>query len=215
MITFPSDVLDLLDEGRTVVRGLIRFDFGTGSYGFIKSVQPMTYGGLEYKPGGAITVSDFSEETGLTAQPFTVTLAASPDDGLTPAVLQTIEAEDYRDRPVTIYDAHFHPDTNALLMVQTMKRGYVDTIDHLDSAKNGGYMIVANCETRALDYTRTNGRKRNQSDQNRRAPGDGIFQHASTRGRELVYWGQENPNATPASIVTSLLRNGRNARGLS
>jgi len=194
MITYPSDVLALLDEGRTVIRGLIRFDFGTGSYGFIKAVQPMTFGGLDYLPGGLLTVSDFSEETGLQAQQFTITLAASPDDGLTPDVLQAIEAEDYRDRPVTIYDAHFHPDTNALLIVQTMKRGYVDTIDHIDSAKNGGYMLVANCETRALDYTRMNGRKRNTVDQQRRSATDGFFDHASTRGRELVYWGQENPN---------------------
>jgi hypothetical protein len=193
MITLPSDVLTLLDEGRIAIRGLIRFDFGTGSYGFIKSVQPMTYGGLEYKPGGYLTVSDFSEETGLQAQQFTITLPASPDDGLTPAVLQTIEAEDYRDRPVTVYDAFFHPDTNALLTVQTMKRGYVDTIDHIDNAKSGGYMLVANCETRALDYTRINGRKRNHVDQQRRSATDKFLEHASTRGRELVYWGQDDP----------------------
>lgn len=204
MITYPSDVLTLLDEGRTVIRGLIRFDFGTGSYGFIKAVQPMTYGGLEYKPGGYLNVSDLTEETGLQAQQFTITLPASPDDGLTPAVLQTIEAEDYRDRPVTIYDAHFHPDTNALLMVQIMKRGYVDTIDHVDSAKSGGYMLVANCETRALDYTRMNGRKRNDVDQQRRSATDKFFQHASTRGREQIFWGRENP--TNPSIYSQAAR---------
>lgn len=43
MITLPSDVLDLLDAGRIAIRGLIRFDFGTGAYGFIRSLQPPTW----------------------------------------------------------------------------------------------------------------------------------------------------------------------------
>lgn len=192
MINLPSSVLDLLDEGRISVRGLIRFDFGTGSYGFIKSMQPFEYNGLLYKPGGIITISDLSNTTGLSAQQFTVTLAASPDYDLTPEVLQTIENEDYRDRPVTVYDAYFHPDTNELLYVQAMKRGYVDLIDHLDDSDTG-YTIVAACESRGLDYTRTNGRKRTNVDQRRRAPNDGFFQHAAMRGRETIYWGQLKP----------------------
>lgn len=194
MISLPDEVLTLLDSGRIAIRGLIRFDLGSGSYGFIKSIQPFEYNGLTYKPGSVIAVSDFSSATGLAAQQFTVTLAASLIDGLTPEVLQTIENEDYRDRPVTIYDAYFHPDTGALLFVQAMKRGYIDTIDHIDT-QTAGYSIVANCESRAIDYTRTNGRKRSDLDQQRRAPGDGWFQHAALRGRETIYWGQENVSA--------------------
>lgn len=194
MISLPDEVLTLLDSGRIAIRGLIRFDLGSGSYGFIKSIQPFEYNGLTHKPGSVIAVSDFSSATGLAAQQFTVTLAASLIDGLTPEVLQTIENEDYRDRPVTIYDAYFHPDTGALLFVQAMKRGYIDTIDHIDT-QTAGYSIVANCESRAIDYTRTNGRKRSDLDQQRRAPGDGWFQHAALRGRETIYWGQENVSA--------------------
>lgn len=194
MISFPSDVLDLLDEGRISIRGMIKFAFGTGTYGFIRSIAPMTYSGLTYKPGGLISVSDLSSATGLVANAFAITLSASPNDDLTPAVLQTIEAEDYRDRPVTIYDAYFHPDTGALLHVQTMKRGYVDTIDHIDTIESG-YTIVANCESRAIDYTRTNGRKRSDVDQRRRSSTDKWFQQSSLRGRETIYWGQETNNS--------------------
>lgn len=189
MIAFDDDVLDLLDAGRTNVRGLIRFDFGTGTYGFIKAMAPFTYSGVTYQPGGIIQVSDLSGASGLSAQQFTITLAASPDDGLTPEVLRTIEAEDYRDRPVTISDAHFHPDTGALVAVQVLRRGYVDVIDHEDDP-NAGYALVANCETRALDYTRMNGRKRSDTDQQRRASGDRWFEFASRRGREEVFWGR-------------------------
>ena len=41
MITLPSDVLALLDAGRISIRGLIRFDFGAGQYGFIRSREPL------------------------------------------------------------------------------------------------------------------------------------------------------------------------------
>ncbi len=190
MINLPPSVLDLLDAGRTKVRGLIRFDFGGGIFGFIKSLEPFSYAGVTYQPGGIIQVSDLSGGTGLSAQQFTITLAASPDDGLTPEILQTIEQEDYRDRPVTILDAHFHPDTGVLLVVQPMRRGYVDVIDHEDNAEYG-YRLIAQCETRALDYTRMNGRKRSDTDQQRRAPGDRWFEHASRRGREEVFWGRK------------------------
>ncbi len=193
MIDLPSEVLDLLDEGRINIRGLMRFDFGSGSYGFIKALAPFEYNGLNYVPGVALSVSDLAFATGLAAQQFTITLSASPDDGLTPEILQTIEAEDYRDYPVRIMDAMFHPDTGALLFVQTMMRGYVDNIEHVDT-QEAGYTLVMNCESRALDYTRTNGRKRTNLDQQRRAPGDRFFEHASTRGREKIYWGQADPS---------------------
>ena len=207
MIILPSDVLALLEAGRTVVRGLIRFEFGTGTYGFIKALTPLTYAGFTYQPGGVISVSDLAASTGRTAQQFTIKLAASPDDGLTPEVLQTIEAEDYRDRPVFIYDAHFHPDTGALVHVQTMRRGYVDTIDHEDDPQGDGYTLVAQCETRALDYTRTNARKRSDADQGRRLAGDMFFEHAAKRGREEIHWGRERAvNYTPPAYA---MQNGK------
>lgn len=199
MITLPSDVLALLDAGRIAVRGLIRFNFGTGTYGFIRARQSLAYGGLTYVPGGLIAVSDLPGVVGSTAQQFTVTLAASPDDGLTPEVLRTIEAEDYRDRPVTIYDAYFHPDTGALLHVQAMKRGEVDTIDHIEDPETG-YTLIANCESRALDYTRTNGRRRTVADQARRSAGDLFFEHSSMRGREDVYWGRNRAGTAPVQV---------------
>lgn len=196
MISLPSTVLDLLDEGRISIRGLIRFEFGTGTYGFIKANAPLVYGGLTYQPGGLITVSDLNSETGLIAKQFSVSLASSPDDGLTPEVLQNIESEDYRDRPVKVYDAYFHPDTNEHLFTQILMKGYVDTIEHLEST-NTGYTIVANCETRALDYSRLNGRFRSDADQRRRSATDGFFVNAALRGREKIYWGSADPNTGP------------------
>lgn len=202
MIVLPPDVLALHDAGRIAVRGMMRFDLGSGSYGFIYAMQPFTYAGVTYVPGGLIKVSDLTGTLGRTAQAFTVTLAASADTELTPAVLQTIEAEDYRDRPVTIYDAYFHPDTGVLLHVQALKRGYVDTIDHV-ADPSGGYTLTATCETRALDYTRRNARRRTTVDQARRAPGDKFFEHCAMRGREEIFWGRERAVAPPPTVSGS------------
>lgn len=193
MDVIDPDVLDLLDEGRISVRGLIKFELGGGTYGFVKSNTPFTWSGLTYQPGGIIRVSDLPAGTGIAARQFTVSLAASPDDGLTPEVIQTIEDEDYRDRPVTLYDAYFHPDTDALISVRALRRGYIDVIVHEDG--EDGYVATAMCETRAIDYTRTNGRKRTVADQSRRAPGDLFYQHAAKRGREEVFWGRAKTNS--------------------
>lgn len=207
MINFPPSVMQLFDEGRTKIAGIIRFDFGTGTYGFINSDQPFTNGGVVYEPGGILEVSDFASNTGLYAQEFQITLAASEDDDLTPAVLRTIEAEDYRDRPVTISDVHFHPDTGELLHIQPLRRGYVDLIDHDDNPVKDGYRLIAACETRALDYTRSNARKRNTVDQQRRSSGDKFLEHASKRGREEVFWGRLRQGANAInSTVGNLIR---------
>jgi len=210
---FSTEVRKLLAKGETAVRGMIRFDFGTGTYGFIKAASPFEYGGLTYQPGGIIRVSNLTERVGGEAEQFTLTLAAAPDAGLTPEVLRTIEQEDYRDQRVTIYDAHFHPRTNALLLVEPRKRGYLDVIDH-EEDPDEGYRLVATCESRALDYSRTNGRKRTTEDQARRAPGDLIYANAGQRGRgEPMNWGSlstgaglPTPAAAPAANPTQILR---------
>lgn len=200
MINYSSEVLELLDKGLCDVRGLLRFEFGTGTYGFIRGRSVFSYAGLDYVPGGVIEVSDLPGGTGMEARKFTIRLAASPEDDLTPAVLQTIENEDYRDRPVRIYDAFFHPETGELVDVRGIRRGYVDTIEHEENDKDG-YTLVANCETRALDYSRTNGRVRSDEDQQRRIASikaqlgiqrDRILEHAATRGRVEVFWGRKS-----------------------
>ena len=184
------EVQALYDEGRVKTRQMLRFQFGSGLYGFISDRSPLTYQGLEYVPFGLIKVSDIENGSGTSANGgFTLTLAESPDDGLTPEILLQIEDEDYRDRPVTVYDAHLHPDTGALLQIEAVARGYLDTIDH-DENPESGYVLIGRCEGRQLDYSRKNGRKRSMADQQRRKPGDKFFEHAGKAGRVEVVWGR-------------------------
>lgn len=184
------DVQALYDAGRMKVRQMFRFDFGTGSYGFIADRSSLSFNGLDYKPFGLIKVSDLENGTGTMAGGnFTLSLAESPDDGLTPEKLLEIENEDYRDRRVTLYDAHFHPDTQQLLQVEAVSRGYLDVIDHDETAESG-LVLTAQCEGRQLDYTRKNGRVRSVTDQQRRKLGDRFFEHTATAGRKQVNWGR-------------------------
>ncbi|CDZ43199.1 Hypothetical protein NGAL_HAMBI1146_59720 [Neorhizobium galegae bv. officinalis] len=184
------EVQALYDEGRIKTRQMLKFLLGSGTYGFIADRSELLWQGVTYIPFGLIKVSDLDSGNGTSASSsFTLTLAESPDDGLTPAMLQQIENEDYRDRPVTLYDAHFHPDTNELLQVEAVGRGYLDVIDHEEGGE-AGYVLTARCEGRQLDYSRKNGRVRSVADQQRRSPNDRFFEHAGKAGRVEVFWGR-------------------------
>ncbi|MCP4307793.1 MAG: DUF2163 domain-containing protein [bacterium] len=189
MLVFPQAVLDRMDEGREVIRGLIRFDLGSGTYGFSNGSGMFVHDSVSYAPTSLIKVSRLGMRMGTSADGFSVELVASPDDGLTPAILSTIHQEDYRDRPVTVLDAIFDPDTRSLLSVETMKRGYIDTIEHIVDP-NEGEKLIAKCEDRGLDYTRRNGRQANREDQARRDATDTFFDHASQAGSVQVTWGK-------------------------
>lgn len=202
----------LYDEGRISTRQMLRFQFASGVYGFIARSEPLVYNGVEYKPFGLIEVSDIGGGSGTTADgSFTLTLAESPDDGLTPEVLLRIEDEDYRDRPVVVMDAHFHPDTGELIQVETVARGYLDTMPHNDDPETG-YTLTAMCEGRQLDYSRRNGRVRSMADQQRRSIGDLFFQYAGQAGRVEVFWGRVKAAAaatnTAALSVFNAIKNG-------
>jgi hypothetical protein len=197
-VTLSTEVKALYDAGRISTRQMVRVQLGSGIYGFIARREPLEYAGVVYQPFGLIEVSDIGGGTGTAADGgFTLSLAESKDFGLTPEILMEIEQEDYRDRPVVVYDAHFHPDTNALIQIEPVARGYLDVIEH--SSGDGGYILTARCEGRQLDYSRQNGRKRTVADQQRRDGGDRFFEHASTAGRVDVAWGKAVGSAVNAA----------------
>lgn len=194
-------VKNLYDAGRISTRQMLRFQFGEGVYGFIAGrAEPLVYESVTYQPFGLIEVSDLGGGTGTTADgSFTLKLASSSHDALTPAVLTQIENYDYRDRPVRVFDAHFHPDTGELIQVETVARGYLDVIEHSETDEDG-YTLTARCEGRQLDYSRKNGRVRSTADQQRRSPGDKFFVHAGRAGRVEVLWGKQGSTPNTASV---------------
>lgn len=194
MRTFDASIQGDLDAGVVAVRGLITFTFASGTYRFVRDVVPRIWDGNTYSPGGAFMVSDLPNQTGFGASAFTVTLAASAEDGLTPAVLQDIFGEDYRDRPVLVHDAYLNVSTGAVIDAELLRSGYIDRIVYKRTAALGPH-LEAECFSRALDYGRTNGRIASHANQQRRNAADLFREHSATAGTVEVYWGRKKPKA--------------------
>ena len=179
-----------LAAGATDVRGLIRFDFGAGTYGFCRSAVPIDYGGLTYLPHNLIEVSGLSFAIGTSAQEFTVKLAMSGDDETVSDQLKQIYALDYKKRPVTVMDAHYNIATGAFIGVVVQCKGNIVAMPQKKSPQMGVY-LEAECMSEELSYSKRNGRLASDKDQNRRFPGDRILEHASKVGITRTPWGQE------------------------
>jgi len=187
MRTLSPDVLALLDNGTIKVAELMRFDLGGGSYGFWTGDVDFDYNGLTYVPGGIISVSAIPGQWGMAAQGLTIELAARIDDGLTPIVLVTMLYQIWHQRPVTISEAFFHPETHALLFVEPLYRGFIDTLEYIEGQD---YKLVAKCESRALDNARENYRMRSMNDQHLIDSTDNFYSHAETAGKVNIPWGK-------------------------
>lgn len=177
-MTYPSALQDALDEGRFAARGLIRFQFGDGTHGVWNGTGEFVWNGVTYKPNALISVDDIGLQMGTAAAPLTIEMPESADFGVSPDMLAEIETLDYKGRPVTIYDAYFHPDTRELLHVEPLYSGYIDYIDHVHG--RDGMKLVGHVETTALDNHRDGYRSASHADQQLVSPGDRFFEHAAT-----------------------------------
>lgn len=176
-MTFPTRLQEVLDEGRAVIRSLMKIECGTGTYGFWNGNADLVWNSLTYWPSTLISVSEPVYGLGTAASTFTIELVAQRDSGLTPDKLLLIENEDYKGRPVTVYDAYFAPDTRALLHVEPMTYGYADTVDHVTDG--GEAKLVGNIISGALDNHRDGYRSASHEDQQLVSPGDKFFEFAS------------------------------------
>lgn len=175
-MSFPPALDALLEEGRIVVRSLIKFEFGTGTYGIWNGIGELSWGGVTYVASRLITVEVSGFSLGTQAVPLTIRMVEDKDAGVTPNSLASIEQEDYKNRPVTLYDAYFHPDTQELLHVEPLQSGYCDYIDHV--VQGGMAAIEGHIEGRAIDNHREGFRTASHADQQLISAGDMFFEHA-------------------------------------
>ena len=193
MRTFGSTIIEALDDGRIGYTGMIRFDLGEGTFGFIRRSSALEFEGVTYHPmaAGILVITDLPSTTGTSADGAVLELSESPDHGLTPDLILQIETYDYRDRPFTVYDLIVDPRTGEALADPIARaRGYINAIEHVEDDARG-FVARIECEGRAIDYRRTNGRIRSVTDQHRRAPGDTFLTHAGTAGRIELDWGRK------------------------
>jgi hypothetical protein len=189
MRTINSTVESQLESGRFSIRKLIKLALGSGNYGLALSIQPITFTGLEYKALGILGDSSIEFSSGTSAQDFTLMLPQSVEGDASPEILRNFFYEDYRDRPVSIYDAYLNVDTGDLITAIEIRRGYIDRVRYTETEENGA-VYELECFSRAIDYSRRNGRLANDVDQQRRSSGDRFFSHTAQTGRQQIYWGR-------------------------
>jgi hypothetical protein len=193
MRTLHPDYLAALRAGHRAITGMVRFEFGEGTFAFIARPAAYAFGGVTYLPlpDKILQITPAVAQTGTAAQGFSVTLSESSPDGLTPEVIAAIEAYDYRDRKVTYLELPTDPATGAVLGAPVAKlAGTVTQVRHFRSPARG-MTAVMQCHTRTLAYTARNDRMRTHQDQQRRAPGDRFYDTAATAGKSSIKWGRE------------------------
>lgn len=182
-MAFPTRLQQLLNEGRVKIGSGVKFEFGTGTYGFFSGKGTLDYNGLTYNGNSIIEINEAAFSLGTTANPVTMRLPARSDFGLTPDKLLLIEQEDYKGRPVTLYDFYFDPDNNAFLHAEPTFYGYMDTIPHVE--EDGQSWLEGNIETEAIDNFREGYRYASHEDQQLVSAGDMFFEHAARLKNEF------------------------------
>lgn len=195
MLVLDSAIQAALDAGVLVMRGMVLFEFASGSYGFWDGAGPLDWNGQTFNASGSlISVSPLQRTTKLASSARTIKLRAIADSALTPDVLGQIELEDYKNRPVTEYLVFFDPDTRVMLgQPLVVAESEVDYIEHDQS--DGEYVLVAHLETRSRDYRRKGPRVRGHKDQVNLFPGDTCLQNAEIAAVTKEYFAGGTPEA--------------------
>lgn len=182
----PSRLQQLWEEGRQSVRSLMWFGFVTGEYGLWNGNYELTWNGLVYMPTQLIKVDETAFSLGMEATEITAELPVRSDFGITPDILAQIEAMPYKNCPVIIYDAHFDPDTRALLWIDDVNafHGYIDFVDRVKT-EEGERKLVATILSSAVENHRESHRKSNHEDQQLISPGDKGLQYAGQTSPEV------------------------------
>lgn len=169
---------------------LLLFDFPSGLYGFHFGQGKWTFNGIDYVgAGSALSLEQIEAGTELSASPIVARMRAVPDIGLTPDVLSSVDAEAYKNRPVTLSLVYFNKQTGGVAHLFSWWRGFVDTIEH-DETVGGTYELVARLEPRSLDHSRNGYRMRSDTDQRLIDPEDRFFEHAATTPFEELPYGR-------------------------
>lgn len=175
---------------------MVLFDFASGFYGFWTGIETFIHNGLTYVGAGALLDVDMGRRViEPVAIPLTITARAMPSQGVTSDVLATIEDEAYHQRPVVYSQAFFDPDGGALLSVERLWSGALDTVAHVESA-DGEASIQITCESRMRDVRLSTGRLRTDVDQRRVDPSDGGLRHVAKAGTVRIDWGRSTEAPT-------------------
>jgi hypothetical protein len=194
--TIDAGTLAALQAGRISRVDMITIDLPSGIYGFFSGSGTFTHNSVTYRGAGSLfEIDGVGGVSDGTAVPLRVRLNAAADFGLTANVLATIEQEQYRGRPISYSVGFFSADTWALLSVEMVWRGVIDTIEHVEQV-GGEAWLEAMCESRAIDLGRSGWRRRSDADQRRIDANDGSLRHLVAAAQGDLYWGRLPPAKT-------------------
>ena len=193
----PSTTTALAADA-VIVRGMVLFDFPSGRYGFWEGEGPLVWNTITFQGGGQlIEARAAAETTAMQSSAIELSLYENPALGLSADILQTIEAESYHQRPVTIYRAVFDPVTLALVSVDREWSGLIDRVEHVEGADR--YGITAHCESLSLDYTKRGWAIGNGQQQEMVSTGDKFFEFVGVAGKTEIYFGRKLPKNKKAA----------------
>lgn len=189
MKTLSPQAVAMLEGRAPIIGGAAKFVFDPddedhifrfwSGYGDLV-IESETYMGV----GALALIAPVSSRIGGAADGLKITLSAIDAD-----IAQSIEAEDYHQKPVTIRRLIFAADARTLLAAPVFLRGRVDFVTQRESV-GGDCALDFNVEGPRRDMNRAGSRIRADVDQ--RSLGgadDGAFAHISVAGRKMLNWG--------------------------
>lgn len=188
MRSFASGAVAAIASGRFNKRDAIRIAMPDGDVGFWTDGWDMTYDGcVFYGLGGAITISPATSAADLASRVVDVTLS-----GIDTELASRVIAENWHQRPVTVYEAIIPLDAPQTVYMEVWFAGFMDQLNRTD--KIGGTAgVTGKCETIAREYGRRGGVTRSDADQRVRNAADGFFKHSAVVGNTAISWGTAVP----------------------
>ena len=164
---------------------LVDFAVGSGNYGTDAQVD-ISFGGNNYlAAGGALQISEVTEEDTLKIESITITLSA-----LDTAVVSYFLDNDYMDKQVIVRKAVIGDDYQIIGDPILVFDGRLDQPTITEDFKSGTAIIQVKASSHWTDFDKSNGRHTNDAEQKQLFPGDTFFEKASVVNKD-VKWGRE------------------------
>lgn len=186
MKTLPAPALAAIQANRVVIAGAARLAFGTtyrlwSGYGDLV-INAETYTGV----GAQSLITPIESQIGQGVEAVEMTLS-----GLDASIAATVEAEDYHQKPVTIYRLIFDAEGSSLLHASVFFRGRVDIVRIVETGGGDASIVVA-VEGAGRDMDRAGARIRSDTDQRTLgASTDGAMKWITVAGQRTLAWGQK------------------------
>lgn len=169
----------------TVVRpvNLAKIEFSSGTVYWSDADRDIVFGGFTYLGTGTLAGVSMIEE-GVELQTYTVTLSLS---GIPSSVISIALAEDFQNRPCTLYTG-FLDDNYALIADPiAMFSGRINQMN-IESAQTSTVSLTV--ESRLVDWERPRVRRYNNADQQLEYADDKGFEFVAQMVEKELIWGR-------------------------